>query len=191
MVITSDILDWRPVFEGKYVPKKDWIEVVTEKEQDETDEEKEKSIMEVVSNALRHPAVGTAFRIVRYTTLAGAVFTLIPLVGAAVAPLLGLKATGAVAAVSAAGVSSSGGMTAVAAMAAPVSKAVAASAGWDRLISKVLWIIDYVMDGVIIFSGVSWMFGNRTKAIELLFSAGVGYIIVRHHEDIKNFFALL
>jgi hypothetical protein len=67
----------------------------------------------------------------------------------------------------------------------------AAGDGFDRLISKVLWITDKLMSGVIIFSGISWMFGNRTKAIELLFGAGVGYIIVRHHEDIKNFFALL
>lgn len=63
--------------------------------------------------------------------------------------------------------------------------------GWDRLIGKVLFITDYLMRGVIIFSGVSWMFGNRTKAIELMFGAGVGYTIIRHHEDIKNFFALL
>jgi hypothetical protein len=63
--------------------------------------------------------------------------------------------------------------------------------GWDMLIHKVLWITDFLMDGVIIFSGISWMFGNRTKAIELLFSSGIGYIIVRHHEDIKRFFALI
>lgn len=63
--------------------------------------------------------------------------------------------------------------------------------GWEMLISKILVITDYLMDGVIIFAGISWMFGNRTKAIELLFGAGVGYLIIRHHEDIKNFFALL
>lgn len=65
------------------------------------------------------------------------------------------------------------------------------NSGWDMLTHKVLWLTDYLMDGVIIYSGISWMFGNRTKAIELMFSAGVGYIIVRHHEDIKHFFALL
>lgn len=63
--------------------------------------------------------------------------------------------------------------------------------GFDRLLDRVLWITDKLMSGVIVFSGISWMFGNRTKAIELLFSAGAGYIIIRHHEDIKNFFALI
>lgn len=72
-----------------------------------------------------------------------------------------------------------------------VSSPVGAVSGWDTLLRKVLWIVDYLMDGVIIFSGISWMFGNRTKAIELLIGSGVGYIIVRHHDDIKNFFALL
>ncbi|MNV63625.1 hypothetical protein D3C71_1562290 [compost metagenome] len=63
--------------------------------------------------------------------------------------------------------------------------------GWSTFIKKVLEIIDYIMDGVIIFAGVSWMFGNRTKAIEILIGSGVGYVIVRHHDDIKNFFSLL
>ena len=72
-----------------------------------------------------------------------------------------------------------------------VASPVGAASGWDTLLRKVLWIVDYLMDGVIIFSGISWMFGNRTKAIELLIGSGVGYIIVRHHDDIKNFFALL
>lgn len=63
--------------------------------------------------------------------------------------------------------------------------------GWDLLVNKVLWVVDYLMDGVIIFAGVAWMFGNRTKAIEILIGSGIGYIIVRHHDDIKNFFALL
>lgn len=62
---------------------------------------------------------------------------------------------------------------------------------WDLLIQKILWISDYLVSGVIIFSGISWMFGNRTKAIELLFGSGVGYMIIRHHEDIRNFYALL
>lgn len=64
-------------------------------------------------------------------------------------------------------------------------------AGWKSLIDKILWITDYLMDGIIIFSGISWMFGHRTKAIELLFGAGVGYIIVRHHDGIRQFFELL
>lgn len=63
--------------------------------------------------------------------------------------------------------------------------------GWDILIDKVLWIVDKIMTGVIIFSGLCWMFGNRTKAIEILLGAGVGYVIARHHEEIKAFFQLL
>lgn len=63
--------------------------------------------------------------------------------------------------------------------------------GWELFIKKILWIVDFLMDAVIIFAGVSWMFGNRTKAIELLIGSGVGYVIVRHYKDIKDFFALL
>lgn len=63
--------------------------------------------------------------------------------------------------------------------------------GWAVLTKKVLWITDYLMDGVIVFAGLSWMFGHRTKAIELLISSGIGYVIVRHHEDIRNFFLML
>ncbi len=72
-----------------------------------------------------------------------------------------------------------------------VAEVAQANEGWDNLIQKVLWITDYLMDGVIIFSGISWMFGHRTKAIELLFSSGIGYVIIRHHKDIKEFFELL
>lgn len=63
--------------------------------------------------------------------------------------------------------------------------------GWQGFLDKILEIVGFLMDGVIIFAGISWMFGNRTKAIELLIGGGIGYTIVRHHEDIKNFFTLL
>lgn len=63
--------------------------------------------------------------------------------------------------------------------------------GWQRLIDKFLWMVDYLMDGIIIFAGVSWMLGNRSRAIELLIGAGLGYLIVRHYDDIKMFFQLI
>ena len=65
------------------------------------------------------------------------------------------------------------------------------ASSWYALVDKVLWITDKLMSGVVIFSGISWMFGNRTKAIELLFGAAVGFIIIMHHQDIKNFIAMI
>lgn len=62
---------------------------------------------------------------------------------------------------------------------------------WADFIKTILKFADYLMDGVIIFAGASWMFGNRTKAIELLFSSGIGYVIMRHYDDIKRVFAML
>lgn len=76
-------------------------------------------------------------------------------------------------------------------LAREVSATVNQDSGWGALINKALWITDKLMDGVIIYSGIVWMFGDRSKAINIIFSSGIGYIIIRHHADIKNFLALL
>jgi hypothetical protein len=131
--------------------------------------------------------------ILKTASITCAVLTLAPVVGGAIGTALGIGTVHAMTAgASLAGATYVAGSShAVVAAMAPVAQATADAVGWEKLIAKVLWIVDYLMDGVIIFSGISWMFGNRTKAIELLLGAGVGYMIVRHHEDIKNFFALL
>lgn len=68
---------------------------------------------------------------------------------------------------------------------------IGASSGWGMLIKQVLFLVDILLKGIIIFAGVSWMFGNRTRALETLLSGGIGYVIVRHHDDIARFFGAL
>lgn len=65
--------------------------------------------------------------------------------------------------------------------------ATASDGGWNHVFLKALEIVDWVVIGVIIFAGLSWMFANRTKAIELLLGGSIGYVIVRHATDIRDF----
>lgn len=64
----------------------------------------------------------------------------------------------------------------------------AAGGGWETAKTSILHILDYVSYGVIVFSGGSWMFGHRNKALDLLLSCGIGTVIIRHADDIENFF---
>ena len=58
---------------------------------------------------------------------------------------------------------------------------------FDKVINAVLGITDYLCWGVIIYSGIIWMFGNRTQSIERLIGGSSGYLIVRHAKDIQEF----
>lgn len=58
--------------------------------------------------------------------------------------------------------------------------------GWDQLWPQALNIADWMCLGVIVFAGGSWMFGNRTKALELLLGGAIGYEIIRHAWDILH-----
>lgn len=40
---------------------------------------------------------------------------------------------------------------------------------------------------IIIFAGVAWSFGHRSKAIEILIGVSCGYILARHATDIRDF----
>lgn len=53
------------------------------------------------------------------------------------------------------------------------------SSGLGRLISEILGLADYIAWGGLIFAGVSWIFNNRTVAIERGIGVTVGYLIVR------------
>jgi type IV secretory pathway VirB2 component (pilin) len=57
---------------------------------------------------------------------------------------------------------------------------------WTELLGTVLDIANWLCVGVIIFAGVTWMFGNRTKALELLMGACAGTLIIIHAVDIKD-----
>lgn len=48
-------------------------------------------------------------------------------------------------------------------------------------------IVDWLVVGVFVFAGTSWMFGNRTKAIELLIGGAAGYLIARHSIQMRDF----
>lgn len=73
--------------------------------------------------------------------------------------------------------------------------AFAAAAGggdtWAELFSTVLNISDWLCVGIIVFSGVTWMFGNRTKALEFLMGGAAGFIIIQHAVDIRNWLKTL
>jgi len=63
---------------------------------------------------------------------------------------------------------------------------VAASDSWSQILGTVWEISDWLCVGVIIFAGATWMFGNRTKAIEQLIGGSAGYIVIRHAMDIQH-----
>jgi hypothetical protein len=70
--------------------------------------------------------------------------------------------------------------------------AAAATAGFNgtstfkNIMDTILNIADYAAWGTIVYSGGTWMFGNRTKALEILLGSSIGYVIIRHAEDIRN-----
>ena len=51
----------------------------------------------------------------------------------------------------------------------------------------VMDIVDWIVVGVFIFSGLTWMQGNRSRALELLIGGCVGYLIARHAIDLREF----
>jgi hypothetical protein len=181
---TLSCLDWTPVFQRETLNDLSF-KVVS----NDTDFMNNETLSNLPSTRLK--IIKSALRVLRIASITGSILTLAPVAITGGLGLLGISTVHAI------GVSSmltgsvymAGSSTAVSLL-VPAAQ-VSAQVGWEALIAKVLWIVEYLMDGVIIFSGVSWMFGNRTKAIELLLGSGVGYVIVRHHEDIKNFFALL
>ncbi|MBU9711034.1 hypothetical protein [Evansella tamaricis] len=60
---------------------------------------------------------------------------------------------------------------------------------FDRVVKDFFRIVDWLLVGVIVFAGASWMFGNRTKAIEMLIGGSSGYLIARHSLQIKDWLA--
>lgn len=54
---------------------------------------------------------------------------------------------------------------------------------WEAVMN----IVDWIVVGVLIFAGVAWMFGHRTKALELIIGGSAGYILARHAIDIRDF----
>lgn len=82
-------------------------------------------------------------------------------------------------------VSLGGGLFAV--LAPRTVLAATADATFGNVWSAVMNVVDWIVVGVFIFAGVSWMFGHRTKALELLIGGAAGYILARHAIDIRDF----
>jgi hypothetical protein len=53
------------------------------------------------------------------------------------------------------------------------------STGLSKLIFELLSIADYIAWGGLIFAGASWMFSNKTVAIERGIGVTAGYLIIR------------
>src|SRR5690606_42069966 len=69
--------------------------------------------------------------------------------------------------------------------------AATADATFGNVLTAAMNIVDWLVVGVFIFSGVSWMFGHRTKALELIIGGAAGYILARHAVDIRDFLKAL
>ncbi|NRG30683.1 glycosyltransferase [Niallia circulans] len=69
--------------------------------------------------------------------------------------------------------------------------AATADATFGNIWSAIMNTVDWIVVGVFIFAGVSWMFGHRTKALELLIGGAAGYILARHAIDMRNFLKAL
>lgn len=53
---------------------------------------------------------------------------------------------------------------------------------WDAVMTG----LDFGVVLVIVFAGVSWMLGHRSKSIEILIGCCCGYILARHAVDIRD-----
>lgn len=69
--------------------------------------------------------------------------------------------------------------------------AATADATFGRIWPTVLNIVDWICVGVFVFAGVAWMFGHRSKALELIIGGAAGYILARHAVDIKDWLKTL
>ena len=69
--------------------------------------------------------------------------------------------------------------------------AATADATFGGVWHAVMNVVDWIAVGVFIFAGVSWMFGHRTKALELIIGGAAGYVLARHAIDIRNFLKTL
>jgi hypothetical protein len=68
---------------------------------------------------------------------------------------------------------------------------VASEPTWTKVFDAAMNIVDWLVVGVFIVAGVSWMFGHRSKALELLIGGAAGYILARHAIDIRDFLKTL
>lgn len=58
---------------------------------------------------------------------------------------------------------------------------------FKNVLNAALNVADYLCIGVIMFAGGSWMFGDRTRAMQHLLGGGIGYLIIRKAPVIQAF----
>lgn len=58
---------------------------------------------------------------------------------------------------------------------------------FEALHGEFLKIADILALAVFSFAGCSWMFGHRSKGLEMLICGCIGYLIVRHSIDIRDY----
>lgn len=71
----------------------------------------------------------------------------------------------------------------------PVAAAVATAvntSGFFKLLDAIIAIMDPVATCVVVFAGAAWMFGHRTKSIDLLIGVAAGTLIITHSHDLVN-----
>lgn len=61
------------------------------------------------------------------------------------------------------------------------------STGLIPLITAYMGLSKYLTVGVIMFAGTAWMFGHRTKAIELVIGAAAGFLLILNAWDVVQF----
>ena len=70
-------------------------------------------------------------------------------------------------------------------VAAVVGTAVNTS-GFFKLLDAIIAIMDPVATCVVVFAGLAWMFGHRTKSIDLLIGVAAGTLIITHAHDLVH-----
>lgn len=58
------------------------------------------------------------------------------------------------------------------------------TSGFFKLLDAIIAIMDPVATCVVVFAGLAWMFGHRTKSIDLLIGVAAGTLIITHAHDL-------
>ena len=60
------------------------------------------------------------------------------------------------------------------------------TSGFFKLLDAIIAIMDPVATCVVVFAGLAWMFGHRTKSIDLLIGVAAGTLIITHAHDLVH-----
>lgn len=62
---------------------------------------------------------------------------------------------------------------------------------FDGMYKAVISLFDGGVVLVLCFAGAAWGLGHRSKAIEIIIGASLGYVLARHAVDIRDFLATI